>query len=130
MIALVCLIWSVLIGPFKSRSRLEVENAALRCGSARGPEADRRGVTVSAPFKLMIWQCHILALGVKIRSVFTVVTARIRKSEVLIASAGEFEIGAVPWRSRPIRCLKPDILDSPPDWSPDSNYSGARDAQE
>jgi hypothetical protein len=30
MIALVCLIWSGLIGPFKSRSRLEVENAALR----------------------------------------------------------------------------------------------------
>jgi transposase InsO family protein len=30
MIALVCLFWSVSIGPFKSRSRLEAENAALR----------------------------------------------------------------------------------------------------
>jgi transposase InsO family protein len=30
MIALVCLIWSVLIAPFKSQSRLEAENAALR----------------------------------------------------------------------------------------------------
>ena len=30
MIALVCFIWSVLTAPFKSKSRLEVENAALR----------------------------------------------------------------------------------------------------
>jgi hypothetical protein len=30
MIALVCFIWAVLISPFKSKSRLEVENAALR----------------------------------------------------------------------------------------------------
>ena len=30
MVALVCLIWSVLAAPFKSKSRLEAENAALR----------------------------------------------------------------------------------------------------
>ncbi|MEJ2653428.1 MAG: helix-turn-helix domain-containing protein, partial [Gammaproteobacteria bacterium] len=30
MIALVCFIWAVLIGPFKSKRRLELENAALR----------------------------------------------------------------------------------------------------
>jgi hypothetical protein len=30
MIALVCFIWSVLAARFKSRSRLEAENAALR----------------------------------------------------------------------------------------------------
>jgi hypothetical protein len=30
MIALVCFIWSALTAPFKSKSRLEVENAALR----------------------------------------------------------------------------------------------------
>ena len=30
MIALVCFIWSVVPIPFKSRSRLEAENAALR----------------------------------------------------------------------------------------------------
>jgi hypothetical protein len=30
MIALVCFIWSVLTNPFKSKTRLELENAALR----------------------------------------------------------------------------------------------------
>jgi hypothetical protein len=30
MIALVCFVWSVLISPFKSDSRLEAENVALR----------------------------------------------------------------------------------------------------
>jgi hypothetical protein len=30
MIALVCFIWSVFTAPFKSKSRLEAENAALR----------------------------------------------------------------------------------------------------
>jgi hypothetical protein len=30
MIALICFIWSVLSGPFKSKSGLEAENAALR----------------------------------------------------------------------------------------------------
>jgi len=30
MIALVCFIWSILTAPFKSKSRLEAENAALR----------------------------------------------------------------------------------------------------
>jgi len=30
MVALICFIWSVLAAPFKSRSRLEAENMALR----------------------------------------------------------------------------------------------------
>jgi hypothetical protein len=30
MVALVCFIWSALAAPFKSKSRLEAENAALR----------------------------------------------------------------------------------------------------
>jgi hypothetical protein len=30
MIALVCFIWPVLTAPFKSKTRLELENAALR----------------------------------------------------------------------------------------------------
>jgi hypothetical protein len=54
MIALVCFVWSVLISPFKSDSRLEAENVALRHQvmvlrrQVRGPGASEKFRSIAA----------------------------------------------------------------------------------
>jgi hypothetical protein len=49
MTALLCFFLILSVSPFKSKSRLEAENAALtanRCGTARADPADERGKSV------------------------------------------------------------------------------------
>src|SRR5271163_926232 len=56
MIALVCFVLAVLASPFKSKSRLEAENAALRLaaqGKGEGPAYEQRSVVLRPALSLV-----------------------------------------------------------------------------